>query len=87
MGDRSILALLPDELPLTYRSVPTEEQAWRGRLLPTVWIPYRDEALSWWAALARDHQWGAGMRRTVSETTDEYLAEAFAVAWEERRHR
>jgi hypothetical protein len=81
----SVLALLPDELPFTFQSLPPAEQAWRGRLFLMVWILYGHQAYSWSMALASGHEWEADMRRTVAETSDEYLAEAFAVAWEERR--
>lgn len=84
--ESSILRLLPSELPLTFLTLPRAEWEWRGRLFLMVWILYGHAALSWSMALANGHQWEADMRRTVAETSDEFLAEAFAIAWEERRH-
>lgn len=81
-----VLKLLPDELPLTFQAFAAEERAWRGRLFLMVWILFGDQAYSWSMALATGHTWEGDMRRTVAETSDEFLAEAFAVAWEERGH-
>ena len=85
MNAKSPLSLLPDELPFTFTELPAEERAWRGRLFLMVWILYGHKAYSWWVALASDRDWESNMRQVVSEASDDFLAEAFAVAWEERR--
>lgn len=81
-----VLSLLPDEVPLTFHSLPPAEQDWRGRLFLMVWILFGHEAYSWSMALAADPEWDAQMRQVVAETPDEYLFEVFDIAWDERRH-
>jgi hypothetical protein len=80
-----ILCLLPDELPHTFLLMPYEEQRWRGRVFLMAWVIFGHEAYSWFAAFGNEPEYVSNLKAQLETIPDERIAEAFAVAWEERR--
>ena len=75
--DDPVLALLPDDddLPVSFRGLSREEQAWRGRLMLMTWILSGNETYAWSVALADDEPHNTESRRLVVSIPDQRLIE------------
>jgi hypothetical protein len=75
-GDDPLLRLLPDEVPLAYRSLPPPERAWRGRYFLMAWSLGLPEHMAWCTALADDPEHTERARKLVAEADDARIANA-----------
>jgi len=73
--DDPLLALLPDDddLPDSFRLLPQEEQAWRGRLMLMTWLVTGDETYAWLVALADSEPHNTESRALVASVADSRL--------------
>ncbi len=73
--DDPVLALLPavDDLPISYRELPTRERAWRGRLMLMTWILTGNETYAWSVALADGEPHNTESQQLVASVPDDRL--------------
>jgi hypothetical protein len=79
--DDPVLALLPDDddLPDSFRLMPQQEQAWRGRLMLMTWLVTDDETYAWSVALADSEPHNTESRELVASVADSGLISEVAL--------